>query len=197
MRRWLTVDWLTVLATVAGGAAALFGTLIAHILSSREDRRRENSSERRDSYVAYLVALDAAFGMVRRLADPHETPPDLAGRISQVFGDAGVYRSRERLLLAGNASVVSPAESALRRLGEMRDAVRDGAKRRTLPYHDAYHRYSEALWKLRMSIRKDLGSQVLAPAHVEKETWDSQANCEFCRTQRAAAGMPAQRVPAT
>jgi hypothetical protein len=192
MRRWDTVDWLTVIATVAGGAAALLGTLIAHVLSSREDRRRENSGERRDSYVAYLVALDAAFGMVRRLADPHETHPDLATKLSQVFGDAGVYRSRERLLLAGNPSVVSPAETTLTRLGDMRDAVRDGAKRRTLAYHDAYHRYSEALWRLRISIRTDLGSAALTPADVEKETWDSQANCEFCRTQRATAGLPMQ-----
>jgi len=196
MRRWDTVDWLTVLATIAGGAAALFGTLIAHVLSSREDRRRQNSTERRDSYVGYLVALDGAFGMVRRLADPHETPTDLAAKLSQVFGDAGVYRSRERLLLAGNPSVVSPAEAALQRLGEMRDAVRDGAKRRTLDYHDVYHRYSEALWRLRTSIRKDLGSAELTPADVEKETWDSQANCEFCRTQRAAVAIPSQPVPA-
>lgn len=189
------MDWLTLLATVAGGSAALLGTLIAHALSSRETRRRENSSERRDSYVAFLVALDGAFGMVRRLADPHDTPVDLASRLSQVFGDAGVYRSRERLLLAGSPSVVSPAEAALSRLGEMRDAVRDGAKRRTLPYHDVYHRYSEALWRLRISIRKDLGSELLSPSDVEKETWDSQANCEFCRTH-AAAVTPAQPAPA-
>ena len=192
MRRWETVDWLTILATVAGGAAALLGSVLAHTLGSREERKRANSSERRDSYVAYLVALDAAFGAIRRLADPDVTPEDLRRQASAAFGDAGVYRSRERLLLAGNPSVVSPAEAALKRVGELRDAVVDGAKRRTPAYHDAFHPYNEALWRLRMSIRKDLGSEVLSPADLDKETWDSQASCDFCRARDQAVAIPAQ-----
>jgi hypothetical protein len=192
MRRWQTVDWLTILATVAGGAAALLGSVVAHMLGSREQRKRANSTERRDSYIAYLVALDAAFGTVRRLADPDLTPADLSRQAAAAFGEAGVYRSRERLLLAGNPSVVSPAESALKRLGEMRDAVVAGAKRRTIEYHDAYHPYGEALWRLRMSIRRDLGSEVLSPGDLDKETWDSQANCDFCQSQNHAVSIPAQ-----
>jgi hypothetical protein len=185
------VDWSTVLATVAGGAAALLGSVVAHALTAREERRRANGTERRDAYVDFLVALDAAFGALRRLADPNEVPPDLVSQAQRVFGEAGVYRSRERLLLAGNPSVVSPAEAALRRLGELRDTVREGVKRRTLAYHDAYHPYGEALWRLRMSIRTDLGSELLTPGDLEKETWDSVVNCEFCRVHRAA-GVPTQ-----
>jgi hypothetical protein len=192
MRRWQTVDWLTILATVAGGAAALLGSVLAHALGSREERKRANSAERRDSYVAFLVALDAAFSTLRRLADPDVTPGDLQRQANAAFGDAGVYRSRERLLLAGNPSVVSPAETALRRLGDMRDAVVAGAKRRTPGYHDAYHPYGEALWRLRMSIRKDLGSDVLNPGDLDKENWDSQANCDFCQARARAATIPAQ-----
>jgi hypothetical protein len=192
MRRWQTVDWLTIVATVAGGAAALLGSVLAHTLRSRDERKRANSNERRDSYVAYLVALDAAFGTVRRLADPDMIPDDLRRQASSAFGEAGVYRCRERLLLAGNPSVVSPAEAVLRRLGEMRDAVVAGAKRRTGPYHDAYHPYGEALWQLRLAIRRDLGSDVLNPADLDKETWDSQANCDFCQSRARSVAIPAQ-----
>ncbi|HEX5994146.1 MAG TPA: hypothetical protein VFY84_03285 [Jiangellales bacterium] len=188
------MEWLTVLATVAGGAAALFGSVVAHMLTSREERRRSNSAERRDAYVAYLTALDGAFQTLRRLADPNDRPTDLAARADRALGDAGVYPNRQRVLLAGNPSVVSPAEIALRRLGDLQGAVRDGAVRRTVPYHNTYHPYAEALWRLRLSIRKDLGSAELTPADVDKESWDAQANCDFC--QRNKAAVPAQPAPA-
>ena len=183
------------LATVVGGAAALFGSVVAHALGSREERRRANGSQRRDAYVDYLVALDAAFGEVRRLADPDQTPANLASAVGSAFGDAGVYRTRERLLLVGNPSVISPAETVLHRIAEVRDAVRGGVKRRTQAYHDVYHRYAEALWHLRIAIREDLGSVKLAPADIDKETWDSAATCEFCRKARAGA-VPAQPTAA-
>jgi hypothetical protein len=164
-------------------------------MASRDERRRSNSTERRDAYVAYLTALDAAFNALRRLADPNDPPADLASGVDRAFGDAGVYPNRQRVLLAGNPAVVSPAEIALRRLGDLRDAIRDGAKRRTIAYHNIYHPYAEALWRLRLSIRKDLGSAELTPADVDKESWDAQANCEFCR-QHAAGSLPSQPAPA-
>jgi hypothetical protein len=184
------VDWLTIFATVAGGAAALLGTVLAHSLGSREERKRANSTERRDAYVAYLVALDEAFGRVRVLADPTNPPPDLEQRIARAFGEAGVYKCRERLLLAGSPAVLSPAEEVLRKMAAFRDAVRAGAKRRTVAYHDAYHPFAEALWNLRRAIRKDLGSVELTLADLERETWDTKANCAFCQQQKAA--VPAQ-----
>ena len=179
------MDWLTILATVAGGAAALFGTVLAHSLSSREERKRANSVARRDGYVAYLVALDAGVSRLRRLADPDDPPENLTVQVRRAFGEAGVYEARERLLLVGNPSVLGPAEQVLRRLGAVRTAVRNGAKLHTRAFHDAYHPYAEALWRLRVAIRRDLGSAPLTPADVEKDSWDSQAACDFCRTHPA------------
>jgi hypothetical protein len=194
MPGWVTVDWLTVAATVTGGAAALLGSVVAHALGTREQRRRSNSTERRDAYVAYLVALDDAFGAVRHLAGADIQHDDIEPGIQRAFRDAGLYRSRERLLLAGNPAVLSPAELVLRRLAAFRDAVRAGAKRRTVAYHDAYHPFAEALWDLRRAIRKDLGSEELTLADLEKETWDTKSNCVFCRTH--AAPVPTQPVAA-
>lgn len=180
------MDWLTILATIAGGAAALLGTVLAHSLGSREERKRSNSVARRDSYVAYLVALDAGFGRLRQLADPDDPPDNLTVQVRRAFGEAGVYEARERLLLVGNPSVLGPAEQVLRRLGAVRTAVRDGVKLHTRAFHDVYHPYAEALWRLRVAIRQDLGSAPLTPSDVDKESWDSQAACDFCRTHSAA-----------
>ena len=179
------MDWLTILATVTGGAAALLGTVLAHSLSSREQRKRSSSTARRDSYVAYLVALDAAFSRLRQLADPDDPPENLTVQVRRAFGEAGVYEARERLLLVGNPAVLGPAEQVLRRLGDVRSAVRNGVKLRTRPFHDVYHPYAEALWRLRVAIRQDLGSAPLTPADVAKESWDSRAACEFCRSTPA------------
>ncbi len=184
----MTVNWLTLLSTVVGGAAALLGSVVAHTLRSRDERRRVISADRRQSYVEYLVALDAAQARLRQLAEPNYRPDDLPAQARRVFGDAGVYEGREKLLIAGSPKVVAPAEQALRLLGELRDAVRDGVKLYTVPYHDAYHPYADALWRLRSSIRVDLGSSALTAADLEKTSWVDRANCEFC----AANKVPAQ-----
>jgi hypothetical protein len=56
-----------------------------------------------------------------------------------------------------------------------------------MAYHNAYHPYAEELWHLRAAIRKDLGTTALKPSDVDRDSWDSQANCEFCRTHRVPA----------
>jgi len=187
-------DWLTVFATVAGGAAALLGTVLAHSLGSREQSRRENNTERRNSYLTYLVALDAAQARLRQLADPDDPPLDLEIQARRAVGEAGVYEARERMLLVGSPAVMSAMERVHQRLADMRKAVRDGAKLYTGAYHDAYHPYAEALWHLRAEIRKDLGATPLTAGDLDKQSWDSQANCDFC--QRHKAAVPAQPAPA-
>ncbi len=184
------MDWVTLLSTIVGGAAALLGSVLAYTLRSRDERRRAISTDRRQSYVGYLIALDAAHARLRQIADPNDPPADVPVQARRSLGEAGVYEGREKVLLAGSPSVVAPAEQALRRLALLRDAVRDGAKLHTMRYHDAYHPYAEALWVLRRSIRVDLGSAALSSSDLDKTTWDEQANCDFCQRHRAT--VPAQ-----
>ena len=192
MRRWSTVDdWLTLFATVAGGAAALLGTVLAHSLGSREERKRENITERRDSYISYLIALDAAHSRLRQLADPDDPPADLEVQVRRAMAESRVYETRERLLLVGNPAVMGPMERVHERLARLRKAISNGAKLYTMPYHDAYHPYAEALWHLRTVIRKDLGAAPLSPSDLDKQSWDSQAACDFCRQHKSVA-VPAQ-----
>jgi hypothetical protein len=82
--------------------------------------------------------------------------------------------------------VVAPAEQALRLLGELRDAVRDGVRLSTVPYHDAYHPYADALWRLRSSIRVDLGGKALTVDDLERTSWDDRASCDFCQASTVA-----------
>jgi hypothetical protein len=186
MRGCVTVDWVTLLSTLVGGAAALLGSVLAHTLRSRDERRRANSADRRQSYIDYLVALDAAQARLRQLAEPEYRPEDLPAQARRVFGEAGIFEGREKLLIAGNPTVVAPAEQALRLLGELRDAVRDGVKLYTVPYHDAYHPYADALWRLRSSIRVDLGGKALTIDDLERTSWDDRASCDFCQASTVA-----------
>jgi hypothetical protein len=189
----VAVDWLTVTATVVGGAVALGGSLLAHLLSTRAERRRTIRADRRQGYVDYITALDAAQALLRQLADPADVPSDLAVRARRSFGEAGVFEAREKLLLSADPSVVAPAEQALRLLAALRNAVRDGAKLHTPEYHDVYHPYAAALWGLRRVIRTDLGQPALTPADIDKPDWEERASCDFCQ---ARASVPAPRGPA-
>lgn len=184
------MDWLTLMSTAVGGAVALLGSVIAHSLRSRDERSRSVRTDRKHGYVEYLIALDAAHARLRQIADPDDPPDDITVRARRAFGESGVYEAREKLLLSANPSVVVPAEEALRRLATLRGAVRDGAKLHTMPYHDAYHPYAAALWKLRSSIRMDLGSAALTASDLDKRSWDEQANCDFCQLHRS--GQPAR-----
>jgi hypothetical protein len=190
MRGWFTVDWPTLLSTLVGGAIALLGSVLAHTLRSRDERRRMISADRRQSYLHYLIAHDKAQARLRQLADPGDEVKDLAVQARRAFGDAGVYEARERLLLAANPAVVAPAELALRRLAALRDEVRDGAQLYTVRYHDAYHPYADSLWALRRVIREDLGSRALSTDDLDRESWDDKAACDFC--QRQTASVPTQ-----
>jgi hypothetical protein len=186
-RQNVRVDWLTLVSTAVGGAAALLGSVIAHWLRSRDERSRSVRTDRKHGYVDYLIALDAAHARLRQIADPDDPPDDIAVRARRAFGESGVYEAREKLLLSANPAVVVPAEEALRRLASLRGAVRDGAKLHTMPYHDAYHPYAEALWKLRSGIRVDLGSAALTASDLDKPSWDEQASCDFCQQHRIPA----------
>ncbi len=177
-------------STAVGGAVALMGSVIAHALGSREERTRQQRGDRKRGYVGYLVALDAAHAELRRTADPDDPPGDLVVRTRRALGQAGVYEAREKLLLSGNPSVMVPAEETLRKLAALRVAVRDGAKLHTMPYHEAYHPYAEALWRLRARNREALGAKALRAEDGDKRTWDERANCDFCQQHRAVPAQP-------
>jgi hypothetical protein len=183
------VDWLTPVSTALGAAVALIGTVLAHRLSSRDEHDKVQRNDRRQAYVDYLSALDDAHARLRHLAEPEADVPDLATRARRAMGEARVYQGREVLLISGNTEVAAAGEQAMLALASLRDAVREGAKLQTLAYHNPYHIFADAVWRLRLAARKDLGGSRLDPADLERVGWDSQANCERCQR------LLAQRTP--
>jgi hypothetical protein len=175
-----TVDWSPFLSTAVGAAVALLGTLLADTLRSRGDRDRDKRSDRRQAYVDFVIALNGAHARLREIGDPRHGVQDADLETSRAFGDNRVYEGREKMLMSADRSVVNPAERAFQALVGIRDAVRDGAKIRTVGYHVHYHVYSKAMWELRQAIRVDLGAGRIVPADLEKPTWDSRDTCEFC-----------------
>lgn len=184
------MDWVTLVSTVSGAVLALAGTVIAYQLSSRDRRQREDRSDRRQSYIDYILAVEMAHTALRRIADPKRTQGDLDAETAEAMSASGVYGAREKLIVTADRGILLAAERTLQALNGMRRAVRTGAIINSMEFHDAYHAYGEAVWALRRTARADLGADPISPGDLGKESWDSQENCSFCRRHRAA--IPAQ-----
>jgi hypothetical protein len=192
------VDWTPLVSTAIGGAVAMGGALLADRLRHHGQRERESRAERRQCYVDFVVAIDASHSRLRQISDPAEAISDPHYEASRVFGVHHVYEAREKLLMSGSAAAVGAGERVLNRLGALRDAVGAGAQRRTAAFHDPYHEFAEALWRLRRTIREDLGASGLSPADLDKPSWDSRETCAFCRANAGRrAGDPVAESPLT
>jgi len=173
------VEWLTILSTAVGAMAALVGTVLAYKVRSRDEADREFRAERRHSYVDFLTALDAAHGELRVVADsPDGTDRRTAAALAMT--SSHVYEAREKLLMSASAAVIKAGEQAFRTIGDLRRAIRAGARTPELEYHDPYHVFAEALWRLRLAIRQDLGGTELSPVDLDKRSWDGRADCPVC-----------------
>ena len=190
------VDWVTLVSTVSGAVLALGGTVIAYVFSARDRRSRENRGDRRQSYIDYILAVEAAHSALRRVADPNRTRGDLSVEAAEAMTNSGVYGAREKLLVTADRGIVRAGETTLEALSKMRRAARHGATLDTLEWHNAYHQYAEAVWALRRAARTDLGADQITPDDLGKLSWDSQQNCDFCRHALAKPAQAKSAVPA-
>jgi hypothetical protein len=177
---------MPLVATAVGAVLALGGAMMGDGLRSRNQRYRDHRTERRQSYLEFVTAADAATGRLRVIADPAEGVTEPAREADRAIGASLVYEAREKLLMSASPAVVRAAERLLDQLGALRQAVAGGAARETVPYHTAYHAYAGALWRLRQSIRADLGNAGLSPEDVGKRDWDTSETCSFCLSQAGA-----------
>lgn len=171
------MDVLPLVATVCGAAIALAGTLLADIRRDRRQRDRDDLQVRREIYVGFALALNAAHDGLRRVGDGGTAGDERAAAVSRVLTDAGLYGARERLLMIATAPVARAGEVAFERLGGIRKAVRDGAGTRSTAYHAAYHRWAEAIWEFRMAARGELGQPALGSG---TDDWSGRRDCAFC-----------------
>jgi hypothetical protein len=179
------VDWGTLASTAVGAAVALGGSLLANVLHHRDQRERDSKFDRRRAYLDFLLALNGALARLRFIA-ASTAPMDTKYEAGQALGNNKVYEARERMLMGGDQAVLAAAENAFKALVRLRRTVGGGARRESAEYHQAYHAYARTLWNLRLALRQDLGNGSLAPADLDRDDWDSERTCAYCRSQSAA-----------
>jgi hypothetical protein len=183
------VDWVTVVSTVSGAVVALAGTVLAFLLGSRDRRSRDDRADRRQSYLTFILAVEAAHSRLREVASPQREVADRSVEARAAITDSGVFSARETFIVTANHTLLRAGEETLEALMQTYRRVRDGSRTNSMEYHDAYHRYAEAIWALRQAARADLGAAPISPADVGKESWDSQADCDFCQRHAAPAAI--------
>lgn len=186
----MDVEWSTLISTAIGAVLALGGTVIAHVLSSRDGRKRDTLADQRRAYLDFALAAEAAHDGLRRAADPGRPHGDLAVETRHAMSESGVYGARETLLVTASPAINGAGEQVLRGLRRMRKAIRAGATLGTRPYHDTYHQVADALWRLRSTARAEFGHEPLRPEDLDKTSWDSQEACPECQAQPLPSTRP-------
>ena len=190
------MDVLPLIATASGAVIALSGTLLADIRRDRQQRDRDGGHVRREVYVGFALALNAAHDGLRQLGDAAEAEAEAANgtgneaanerpaAANRVLTEAGLYGARERLLMIATAPVAAAGEAVFLRLGGIRDVIRAGARTESQEYHDAYHQWAEAVWRFRMAVRSELGQPALTSIGFEETGWSEREECAFCNQQQ-------------
>jgi hypothetical protein len=176
------MDWIPLVSTVAGAVIALGGTMLADTLRRRDERGRSQRSDRRQSYLDFVMALDNAHGLLRSVASKKGQPSEIRDAANEAISEAQLYRVRENHLVTAAPSVAREGEVAFRKLIAIRDAVRSGTRLNTKEYHDVYHDFADSLWNLRMAVRVDLGSRRFKPGDLNQVSWSERETCDLCNS---------------
>lgn len=171
------VDWDALASAGIGAVLALSGTLLADVRKDRRQRDRDRVLDQRRYCVAFTVALTESLGGLRSavaVSDPADR------RAATVSAMEQLYVAREQLLLSGTAPLVVAGEDAFHRLVDVRDAVRSGAALDSIPYHEAYHAFSDAIWRFRIAVRADLHEPDLDPGALDRPDWSDRDRCTVC-----------------
>ncbi|SCF35472.1 Helix-turn-helix domain-containing protein [Micromonospora echinospora] len=132
------------------------------------------------SGVAFMLALDATHGALRRVAGDDLSPPRRYDAANRAVHDAALYVAREQLLVSATVPVVAAGEAAFLRLIAIRDAIRTGAALASPEYHAVYHPFAESLWTFRMALRQAFGQEPVTPALLDRIDWSDRERCADC-----------------
>ncbi|MEU4565109.1 hypothetical protein [Micromonospora sp. NPDC023956] len=174
------MEWIPVAGVICGAVIALASALMVEAQHNRAQRRQHREMERVRYCLEFALALDAAHSALREVAQDHDDSRDRLRPANRAVHRAGVFASRERLLVAGTVDLVKAGEVAYDRLIAVRNVVRAGATLQSRDYHQAYHGFAEAVWQLRMAARADLNQAVLEPADLDRRSWSEREGCRWC-----------------
>lgn len=175
------MTWAPLLSAVIGAVIALGSSLLADIRNDRSQRGRERQQDQRRHGVAFTVALVEALGALRLVATSGLDTAERRLAASEAVAPA--YVMREQLLVTGTPGQLAAGEIAFHALIGVRDAVRAGSALNSADYHDAYHPFSEAIWRFRLTVRADLGVPELTPQDLSLPDWTDRDQCDTCQSR--------------
>ena len=170
--------WEALPSAAIGAIIALSGTLLGDARRDRQQRGRDRYTDRRRYSVEFTVTLTRALGALRGVAAAELDP--IARRSAVGEAMSPTYVAREQLLVAGTGGLVVAGEEVFHDLVAVRDAVRVGAALDSVEYHNAYHAFSESLWRFRLAIRADLQEPQLTPTELDRADWTDRDRCAVC-----------------
>ncbi|MEV8374727.1 helix-turn-helix transcriptional regulator [Kribbella sp. NPDC056861] len=127
--------------------------------------------------VSFVLAVDRAHNALRGVARSSLREHARQDAANRVVHDSAVYSARERLLISADLAVVEAGEDVFLRLIDLRNAVNAGADLDSQTYHAAYHRFAEAVWRLRLALRTSAGQPPFGPAWVRRADWSDRERC--------------------
>jgi hypothetical protein len=175
------MNWEALASAAIGAILALSGTLVADRRRDGRLRDRDRDLERRRYCVEYTVALAEALGRLRQVVG--RAPDAGARRAAAAEAMEPVHIVREQVLVSGTADLLVASEAAFHRLVDVRDVIRAGAELDSVAFHDAYHGFSDALWRFRLAVRADLHEPALAAADLDRPDWTDRDRCAVCQAR--------------
>ncbi|MQY02626.1 hypothetical protein [Actinomadura macrotermitis] len=182
------MDWLPLVSTFGGAAIALSGTFMLETRKQKEQRVRDHTAEKRAKYLEFIGALDALHNNLRRCTRLTGEDIDLEQATQDAVNDSKVFPARENMLVVASPEVARAAQAAFRRTRAFQQVVLRGLSIRSPEYHEAYHEYADAIWRLRVAVRVDLGNAPLKPEDVGKVSWSEREDCRVCGERSASPG---------
>jgi hypothetical protein len=179
------MDWLPLLSTFGGATIALSGTFLLESRKQREARSQDYAAEKRVKYLQFIAALHSLHSNLRQCAESAGNEIELSQATSDAVRDSHIYEAREGMLVTAGRDVARMAEDAFAKTMAIQPVIRAGFAIKSPEYHNAYHDYAEALWRLRMEIRADLGIAPLRPADLGQLSWSEREDCTFCNESPA------------
>jgi hypothetical protein len=157
--------WISLVATALGAVIAFSGGILTEGVRSRREQARSQLEAQRQLTVNFILATDSAHGLLRNVAADQVEPSQLRDAARKAVGDAGLYASREQMLITVPSEIALAAERTFHSIIEIRDAISHGSKLNESPYREAYQTYAEAIWSLRQAARQGFG---VAPLDLDE-----------------------------
>jgi hypothetical protein len=138
---------------------SMWGPVLA--ATEREDRLRL-LQERRSAFIQYLKSLhDGTEGIRAVVLDAETAEAARVLAVGAAFRNAGIYASREELVLIATPALAETARTAFYKARDLRDLAANGTAAEDTTYREALVAYRASLSELRAEMRRDLGIPAL------------------------------------